>query len=176
MAAGKIFGSVRTPNDMTQPNGYLRLSPYLCPYTKTCDSIYMYNQTNGKNVRVGIYSDNAGVPLTLLAESAKTALSGPSWNLIPLTNTVNVIRNTFYWLGYVFVDAGSTTTQYNGGNVGVYYRAQGDSSLLTPLSGLSYATPYDGGLQAWGSFNYNYLHSRRDRLDMGGVSTQNQLA
>ena len=52
-------------------------------------SVY-FNETDTPNVRVGIYSDNAGLPDTLLAEGTGTASGAAGWHEIALSSPVAV--------------------------------------------------------------------------------------
>jgi hypothetical protein len=76
----------------------------------------------GDNVIVGLYSDNVGMPDTLLSQSSSTALID-GWNDLPVSATL-ITAGNYYWL------AGQTDT-----GVGQVYL---DSGL--PLGSAEYAT------------------------------------
>jgi hypothetical protein len=87
---------------------------------------------SGVNATVGLYSDNSGVPGTLLSSSEPfTSIAG--WNSVSLNTPVNVTGGNNYWLAIEV----STSCLFNGGNTSSGYLNQAGGSLPSSYSGPS---------------------------------------
>lgn len=76
---------------------------------------FPYNQ-----YQVAIYTDNSGVPGTLLAKSVSGILKPNSWNTLTLSATLSA--NTYYWLMY---NTNATNNSLNGLRLGITTTAMG---------------------------------------------------
>ncbi len=87
---------------------------------------------SGTTATVGLYSDNSGVPGTLLSSSDPfTSIAG--WNSIPLNTPVNVTGGNNYWLAIEV----STNCIFNGGILFSSYLSQPGASLPSAYTGPS---------------------------------------
>lgn len=87
---------------------------------------------SGVEATVGVYSDNSGVPGTLLSSSDTfTSISG--WNTVSLNTPVKVTGGNNYWLAIEV----STTCLFNGGTEFSSYLRQAGGSLPASYSGPS---------------------------------------
>lgn len=134
-------------------------------------SVEVWFRTTGVGLKVGIFY---GSPTTYTCRSlvtigdvtagSKQTFSGFSIK-IDLGDYIG-----FYWTsgGMAYAGSGGTT---------IYY-ALGDSIVInqktnfTVLSGYRFAGYGIGSESQWGS---NYLHARRDRMDMKAISTHNNI-
>ena len=85
--------------------------------------------------QVAIYNDSAGKPSTLVASSTSATLLPNSWNVRPLTATLNPSTN--YWLMY---NSNGTTANVNS----MKYNANGNSTYITPVTFGSWPTSLAG--------------------------------
>ncbi|WP_460474350.1 ELWxxDGT repeat protein, partial [Emticicia fontis] len=97
--------------------------------------------TGGARVKLGIYSDNSGVPNTLLASSLGN--SNTSLPTLPIgTSKFPLVSNVYlnagsYWIGFVLSSGEQVLYNTLGANAG-YYKAQTFSNALpTTMTGLS---------------------------------------
>lgn len=77
------------------------------------------NSPNNK-YKLALYSDNAGVPGTLLATSAEGILT-TGWNTLPISATLS--PSTDYWLAYLMnsTDGAKGNLNFNNGGVSCWY-------------------------------------------------------
>jgi chitodextrinase len=104
-------------------------------------SFYVDSGSSATSLNLGIYTDNAGHPGTLLANGTVTAPKSASWNTATLLTNVTLTSGTTYWIGFV-----GTGGQLN-------YRDQGSGSCSESSSagGLSaLPTTWTSG-QSWPS-------------------------
>ena len=68
----------------------------------TLTSISVYNDTNASadNLVMGVYSDNAGVPNTLLRQTVEATDLVAGWNTLNLTSGLTVTSGTTIWLAF----------------------------------------------------------------------------
>ncbi len=94
--------------------------------------VYLDGLSAASQVQVGLYSDSAGHPGTLLTQGVVFAPIADGWNAVPVP-AVNVTANTSYWIA-VLSPAGSGTAKvrYQGTGSG----GTNDSSSQTTLSAL----------------------------------------
>ncbi len=97
--------------------------------------------TGGARVKFGIYSDNSGVPNTLLASSSGN--SNTSLPTLPIgTSKFPLVSNVYlnagtYWIGFVLSSGEQVLYNASGANAG-YYKAQTFSNALpATMTGLS---------------------------------------
>lgn len=84
------------------------------------------------NRRVAIYSDSAGAPDALLAESASTAISGASsWQTINLISSAAVTNGVAYWIAYQVDDATAATRRQTAG--GSKFKVQAYGAFPNPF-------------------------------------------
>jgi chitodextrinase len=90
-------------------------------------SFYVDSGSSATSLNLGIYTDNAGHPGTLLANGTVTAPKSAAWNTATLLTNVTLTSGTTYWIGFV-----GTGGQLN-------YRDQGSGSCSesSSTSGLS---------------------------------------
>jgi hypothetical protein len=64
----------------------------------TSMSVYLRGVSGGNQYQMAIYTDNAGVPGTLVASTASGTLTANAWNTLAISATLN--SDTAYWLMY----------------------------------------------------------------------------
>jgi subtilase family serine protease len=87
----------------TQDNNFIDGSRFEMGTTKgtlKSISVYIRSVQNSPNnqYQVAIYSDNNGLPGSLISKSASGTLTANSWNTLPVSAALNA--NTYYWLMY----------------------------------------------------------------------------
>ena len=89
--------SVGSTSTGTQDNasGYMLWESYTTAVPLTATKIYTYGTVSG-NVKVAIYSDNAGTPGTKLTTEVSDAATANTWNEIPITSTY--LPAGTYWI------------------------------------------------------------------------------
>ena len=97
MADVKFFGNDGLAWDHTQSPSYFQLERFQAALSGTLKSIRVY-VTGSENVKVALYSDNAGSPNALLASSGSTAVVS-GWNTISISD-VSIVSGTYYWIGH----------------------------------------------------------------------------
>ncbi|HEX5455853.1 MAG TPA: hypothetical protein VFW77_00620 [Candidatus Saccharimonadales bacterium] len=110
--------------------------------TVTSMSVYTQALTGAppnNQFQVAIYTDNAGLPGTLIANSASGTLTGNSWVSVPITATLSA--GTTYWLVYNTNAGGNgnNNLMYDAGTAGQYQQiaqtfGTWPSSFGTPTS------------------------------------------
>lgn len=121
------------------------------------------------NIRVAIYSDVSTLPNTLLLETGSVAVVS-GFNEIVLPSRIAVLSGTYYWIG----------AQTQGASGFGYLDWAGDQAQnyaygVFPASASPFANAFRPTIGCFGPRGHNFLHERRGRLDINGVSTQNQL-
>jgi hypothetical protein len=66
--------------------------------TVTSMSVYMKGVAGPSSYQMAIYTDNAGVPGTLVANTGNGTLTANAWNTLPVS--ASLAGNTAYWLMY----------------------------------------------------------------------------
>src|SRR3990167_3485213 len=84
-------------SDQTAGANYLKLGKWQAQATGNITEIRVTASGNG-NIKLGIYTDNAGEPDDLLSSVGSTAITTGE-NVIPITSTP-VVSGTYYWLAY----------------------------------------------------------------------------
>jgi len=89
------FGDIRDANNITGSRFQTGVKGTLQSIT-----VYVGSVQNAPNnqYQLAIYSDNNGMPGTLLAKSATGELKANSWNTLSVSTALNA--NTYYWLMY----------------------------------------------------------------------------
>jgi hypothetical protein len=101
MADVKLIGNdALTVNDVVA-NTRVLYQKFAALSSANVTSIYVngYAVTNA-NVKVAIYSDNAGTPGNVLAQSGDTVILKNQWNIISIASTA-IVSGTYYWLAIV---------------------------------------------------------------------------
>lgn len=70
-----------------------------CVQSGDCNSIRL-KCSNPAEVKVAIYSDNSGVPGTLLSQNSNGADLSAGWNTIGI-NSTSFVDDTYYWLAFI---------------------------------------------------------------------------
>jgi hypothetical protein len=96
------FGGVYVTNFTSPPN------------LGNITQIKAYLATGGASVKAVIYSDNEGKPENLLTESSEVSQSGTSGTWVSFNVSYVGSPDTVYWLGIVFLNAG---TYYYGSGI-----------------------------------------------------------
>ena len=123
----KIIGT-DTQGTSNLTAGYSLCQKFQASASGNCDKIEVYCLVNS-NVRVGIYTDNAGSPNTLLNQSASTAITSGGWRSITIDSTA-LTSGTYYWLACICETTGGTSNTFPG-NTGVYtYQNMGGYTTL----------------------------------------------
>lgn len=68
--------------------------------------VYLDATSNVSKLNVGLYSDNAGHPGTLLTQVSSTALTAGTWNTFTVP-TVNITNGTRYWIAVLGTGTGT---------------------------------------------------------------------
>ena len=88
----------------TGDSGYMNGSRFLMGSragTVSSISVYVAGPIGGSGhnqYQLAIYTDNSGVPGTLIATTGTGTLQANAWNTLPLTATLSA--NTYYWFFY----------------------------------------------------------------------------
>lgn len=170
----KVIGSDGT-HDQLAGRGYIRWNPFTCVTTSYCNIIAIPSAA-AKDVRVAIYSDNAGVPNALLAESAAFTAGVRVVNYIPLDKRINLMQGVTYWLAaQEHGDSPDTLLQYVGGALTVYYLMRAFGAFPATAAGSSSLSGYDQILQAGYIMPLKSINllDRRLRIRIKGVSLGN---
>ena len=105
------------------------------------------------NVKVGIYSDTAGKPGTLLAaNNTGTAVTGGSWKSSTLSSSYYVVSGTAYWLAVLA--STPAACEYSSSSGQYLYTEYGDyatTNLPATATAISNSTTVIFNLQGWGS-------------------------
>ena len=120
---------------------YFQAMPIYIPSTTTFDRIGVTTTsvTTGGNIRLGIYSDNAGLPSTLVLDSGVIAYSANSTAYMATIS--QTLTAGWYWLGSVIQSGSSTWLGYGA------YPTQGMSGLmLSNTSGSLIICAYQTGV------------------------------
>lgn len=148
-------------------NGYIILIKFTAVASSVGDSIHI--RCNGNvNIKLGLYSDNAGAPNVLLASVGSTAcVSGV--NIIAFPN-VSITVGTVYWLA---VNSDATMVGSKNETISSQYKALTYANAFPNPAGTGYTsitTPnyFIGGL--WGEVTtVNYLTNYRGRKRTPGM-------
>ena len=121
------FGGVYVANFTSPPNLW------------NITQIKVYLATGGASAKAVIYSDNQGKPESLLTESSEVSQSGTSGTWVSFDVSYVGSPDTVYWLGIVFLNAG---TYYYGSGVSekTIYSAPLSDTLNPFLAGQSSPT------------------------------------
>ncbi|MFH1383206.1 MAG: hypothetical protein ABIH70_10035 [Chloroflexota bacterium] len=140
----QLIGTGNVAATSGESPGYFLLDKYTASATGTVTNIGI-KAIRGGNVKVAIYSDNAGQPGDLLAAVNTDSPVVAGWNSIPITATP-VTLGTVYWLAYI-----SDTPS-------IYYYinpAPGSESLYkaTPYAGFSFPASAGTGFTSWKGYH-----------------------
>jgi parallel beta-helix repeat protein len=95
----RLLGNTSTGSSNTAADRFI-LVQFQAQETGFVDVIKIYSAANG-NVKVALYSDNAGEPGTLLtANNSDNPCSASQWNNISISST-NVTKDTNYWIAAI---------------------------------------------------------------------------
>ena len=75
-------------------------------------SIFLDSSNAATNIALGIYSDAAGVPGTLLAQGSRTGVTSGAWNSVAIP-TLSITAGTPYWIARLAVSGGTVVTRGN---------------------------------------------------------------
>jgi len=96
-----------TTSSGTFNTGIVYAFPIVASKSGTLDTIGVNFYASGGNARVAIYSNGAGKPASLLAESAAAAITAAGWKDFAIPGSVEIVAGTTYWLAIQF-DANRT--------------------------------------------------------------------
>ena len=108
----------------TQSNAVVwrRALPFTFSENGKIQSISIYHNGGAGNMLLGVYTDNSGLPGSLLGVTPSTPVNGTEgWQTISLTNSVKVNSGQTIWLAWVFQNG--VSVRYTSGTPG---RAQSD--------------------------------------------------
>ncbi len=120
-AAGLVEATLGNTNIGTRTDDSNRNALSAFPVTATEDgtaismSVYIANAEAGSQYSLAIYSDAAGSPGTLIANTANQTISSTGWYTAPLA--ANLTAGTTYWLTYntTSVNSGKNVLSYTDG-------------------------------------------------------------
>ena len=92
-----LVGSDQTTYDFGEGQNYFILNRWQASKTGTLSSIRLYSAGSG-NVKVAIYSDNAGSPNALIGSATSSVSSGV--NTIAISGSPTITSGAYYWLGF----------------------------------------------------------------------------
>ena len=75
-------------------------------------SIFLDGSNSATNIALGIYSDAAGVPGTLLAQGSRSGVTNGAWNSVSIS-PLTISAGTPYWIARLAVAGGSVVTRGN---------------------------------------------------------------
>jgi hypothetical protein len=75
-------------------------------------SIYLDSSNAATNIALGIYSDAAGMPGTLLAQGSRSGVTSGAWNSVAIP-TLSITAGTPYWIARLAVSGGTLVTRGN---------------------------------------------------------------
>jgi len=131
------YGCVdRNHSDQSIENGQLTWFPFISPFTGTVSEVDVYmNQNSGGTgaLDLGFYSDNDGVPQTLLGEFViDTTVGAGTLTQTTSSADVDLTRGTQYWMG-MFGDTFASQPQFTAIDI----QASGSSALQVAANGVS---------------------------------------
>lgn len=95
----KLIGTDSQAANAAGTTNFIHACRWAASASGVVTEIHVYVPAN-TSIKVGIWSDNAGVPGTLLGKrNTSTAVTGGQWNTLTLEASVNVTSGTDYWLG-----------------------------------------------------------------------------
>lgn len=150
---------------------YIRVATFYAPFTMSLDAVGAhYAAAASGNIVAGIWSDNAGIPGTLIATSSVLTNVISGVNKIPFSSPPTITAGTKYWVGFnanfgigMFTIGGSAGHQmfytYNGSlptTIAVSsafspmftlypVSSGGSAAIITPDGDLSYASDSTAG-------------------------------
>jgi hypothetical protein len=103
-----IFGHVSVGISSKATFGGIVVSNFTSPPDlENITQIHVYLATGGTAAKAVIYSDNQGAPDMLLAESSEVRVEGTAGEWVGLNVNFDGAPNTVYWIGILFVNAGT---------------------------------------------------------------------
>jgi hypothetical protein len=114
MATGLFLGTGQTG---TVPNGapYIVMTRHQALATGRITQIKVYSGVAG-NVKVCVYADSSGEPTGFLGGNNSGVTVAVGWNTITLTQSADVVLNSWYWIAFLMDTAGAvnalSTTGY----------------------------------------------------------------
>ena len=132
---GFIAGHNANDEDNTFTNGTLLAVSFTASNNVSLKSLTSKLDLAG-TFEMGVYSDNAGLPGTLLGQTlAQTSVVG--WNTVTLT-PISIISGTKYWLAVLSPGAGIVATSAAGGNGSMRISAVYETILPANPSGWAF--------------------------------------
>jgi hypothetical protein len=102
-------------------------------------SLYVDSGTTATSLKVGIYSDNAGHPGTLLASVSVNSVTQSSWNSATLSPAVQINNGTVYWIAFLGVGGGINYKDAATGSCSESFATAGQTNLPSSwISGQSW--------------------------------------
>jgi len=109
------YGTIRRILQTAGQTEEITLYPFIAPNTGTISAVDITVTTASSGtgaVDVGFYSDNDGVPETLLGEFVLATTSVASVSQTTSSADVETVRGTQYWVGFFMDEVGSTPAFY----------------------------------------------------------------
>jgi hypothetical protein len=104
-------------------------------------SFYLTSSNTATGLKVGIYSDNAGHPGSLLTSGSVTSPAAGAWATATLSPAVTISNSTPYWIGYVGTGGTLAYRDLSTGSCSENFSAAGQTNLsATWTSGPSWPT------------------------------------
>ncbi len=98
------YGYTEIYNSITT-DPYRRAMPVTFSESGEISSISVYHEGGTGDVLLGVYSDQSGVPSSLLGLTVSTVINSTAgWQTVPLVNPVEVTSGQTVWLSWVFED------------------------------------------------------------------------
>jgi hypothetical protein len=150
-----IFGNYNTSFVSGLWSQYLIGSPFVANATTTVNTIRLVF-ASGETCIAGIYTDNGGVPGTLLGQTAVTSTVDGNWTYVPLLAPVAVTSGTTYWIisegefnyGAIMGSGGASTVTKYVSELWVNV-ASGMPSNISALGWTAWGSPYGAELSAY---------------------------
>jgi O-glycosyl hydrolase len=92
-------------------------------------SFYVDSGTTATSLKVGVYSDNAGHPGTLLASVSVNSIAQSSWNNATLSPAVQLNSGTAYWIAFLGVGGGINYKDAATGSCSESFATAGQTNL-----------------------------------------------
>jgi hypothetical protein len=146
MLLGNITTTALTTNTLNNTNAW---SQRFMAMPGDIDTIKLYT-SGSTNVKLALYSDTAGAPVTVLAQTGSTAVV-PGWNTVSLGSTVTLTAGTYYHLVVQTEDANRVYFGANGtGPTSRYWtKTYADAYANSPSAASTYTNLF--GIAGYGS-------------------------
>jgi hypothetical protein len=127
-----VLGGNQTVESHPDPiNGWLAEAwPMVASATGTAGTVSVWVDTSSaaNDLQISLYSNNAGLPGTLLAAGSTSTPTAGAWATIALSGSASITSGTTYWLGVTSSDYGLVLRDRTGGTCTAH-------ATNTPLGG-----------------------------------------